>query len=176
MAARTHSYGAIQWRLSSEFIYALPSIWSTVQRVHGVDQFQVSNGKECQSSRLFKIPYRTYAPKSHRSIVSNRYIGWRERERFCVSIFRTGEYTRAEKLLSIKTLLLLTLRLPSWVDNISRYTNDTLKQIIAVHMESFSHTNEMKKFRGGFLIKEMYDRYWNRIIQFSFIPHTIRSL
>ena len=57
---------------------------------------------------------------------------------------------------------MLTLRLPSWVDNISRYTNDTLEQIIAIHLESRSHTNEMKKNRAGFLIKEMYDRFKNK--------------
>ncbi|XP_055308428.1 prostatic acid phosphatase-like [Sitodiplosis mosellana] len=52
--------------------------------------------------------------------------------------------------------------LPSWVNDISRYTNDTLEQISTIHMESFTHTNEMKKIKAGFLIKEMFDRFKNK--------------
>lgn len=51
------------------------------------------------------------------------------------------------------------VRLPRWVDGISLYTNDTLEQIAALHMEALTHTNELKKYRAGFLLKEILDRF-----------------
>lgn len=50
-------------------------------------------------------------------------------------------------------------RLPEWVKNISQYTNDTLEQIVGTHFEAMTHSNEMKKIKGGVLIREMLKRF-----------------
>lgn len=56
----------------------------------------------------------------------------------------------------------VNFRFPPWVDGIFQYTNDTLEQILAIHMETATHTNLMKKMKAGYLIKEMLDRFKNK--------------
>lgn len=61
-------------------------------------------------------------------------------------------------------IILLVYSLPQWVDYITKYTNETLEQTCSIYIESFFHTDEMKKIKGGFLIKEILDRFRNKTL------------
>lgn len=55
--------------------------------------------------------------------------------------------------------------MPEWAEEALLH-NQTLEFLTSVFYEAFSHTNEMKKIRGGFLIKEILERSKNKTLSF----------
>lgn len=53
-------------------------------------------------------------------------------------------------------------RLPDWANEVLKF-NQTLEYLAAVWFEANTHTMEMKKLSGGYLIKEMLDHFKDKI-------------
>lgn len=60
-----------------------------------------------------------------------------------------------------KICFFFVFRLPQWA-KIALNSNNTLEYLAAVHLETFTHTTELKKLEAGFIIKEMLDRFENK--------------
>lgn len=54
--------------------------------------------------------------------------------------------------------------LPEWVDRVLNKSRDIMELFTAIKYESFTHTTPMKKIKGGFFIKEIFDRLKNRTL------------
>lgn len=52
------------------------------------------------------------------------------------------------------------LALDDWANK--SLSDKTLEYLAAFHLQSFTHSTELKKLEGGFLIKEMLDRFTNK--------------
>lgn len=55
-------------------------------------------------------------------------------------------------------------RLPEWVERVLNKSRDTIELFTAIKYESFSHTTPMKKIKGGFAIKKIFDCLKNRTL------------
>lgn len=57
--------------------------------------------------------------------------------------------------------------LPEWVERVLNKSRDIMELFTAIKYESFTHTTPMKKIKGGFFIKEIFDRLKNRTLGVS---------
>lgn len=55
------------------------------------------------------------------------------------------------------------LSLPKWAE-IALNADNTLEYLAAAHLETFTHTTELKKLEAGTIIKEMLDRFKNKTL------------
>lgn len=58
-------------------------------------------------------------------------------------------------------LYISVFSLPEWA-RVTLNSNHTLEYLAAVHLETFTHTLELKKLEAGSIIKEMLDRFENK--------------
>lgn len=58
---------------------------------------------------------------------------------------------------------LLISSLPEWA-LIALKANNTLEHLSAVHLESFTHSKELKMLEAGTIIEEMFDRFKNKTL------------
>lgn len=49
--------------------------------------------------------------------------------------------------------------LPAWAELVFNKSRDVLEYFAAIKYESFTHTTEMKKIKGGFILKEIFDTF-----------------
>lgn len=58
-------------------------------------------------------------------------------------------------------LIFICLSLPSWAEEVMKPGSD-FQYLALFYFTIFSHTKEMKKFRSGYLLKEILDRSTNK--------------
>lgn len=63
-----------------------------------------------------------------------------------------------KSFLSKRILFSFNYRLQEWA-KIALNSNHTLEYLAAVHLETFTHTTELKRLEAGYIIKEMLDRF-----------------
>lgn len=58
-------------------------------------------------------------------------------------------------------------RLPEWVERVLNKSGDTIELFTAIKYQSFTHTTPLKKIKGGFAIKKIFDCLKNKTMGVS---------
>lgn len=57
--------------------------------------------------------------------------------------------------------------LPKWVESVLKKSHDTIELFTAIKYESFTHTTPLKKIKGGFAVKQIFDQLKNKTLGIS---------